>query len=74
MSKRKVKLPLDHNGVPINIDDWLMFDDGPFHVDVLNYYGKGVVAAVGCCWTAEDENGNICDNLSAGCVVGRRDA
>lgn len=72
MSKRKVKLPLDRNGVPINIDDWLMFDDGLFHVDVLNYYGKGLEHAIGGCWTAEDEDGNTCDNLSAGRVVGRR--
>lgn len=74
MSKRKVKLPLDRSGTPINIGDWLMFDDGPFHVDTLTYYGKGLEPAIGGCWTAEDEDGNICDNLSAGRVIERRDA
>lgn len=74
MSKHKVKLPLDRSGTPINVGDWLMFDDGPFHVDVLTYYGKGLEPAIGGCWTAEDENGNICDNLSAGRVIERGDA
>jgi hypothetical protein len=74
MSKRKVKLPVDRNGAPINIDDWLMFDDGSFHVSTLTYYGKGIEPAIGGCWTAEDENGNFCDNLSAGCVIGRSGA
>lgn len=67
--KRKVSLPTDRDGTPINIDDWLMFSDGPFHVDTLTYYGKGLEPAIGGCWTAENEDGDICDNLSAGKVI-----
>ena len=67
MGKKKVKLPTDRNGRGIDIGDWLMFSDGPFHVSVLNYYGKAL-EAVGC-WTAEDEDGNLCDNLGAGEVI-----
>lgn len=67
--KRKVTLPTDRDGTPINVGDWLMFSDGPFHVESLTYYGKGVENAVGCGWTAENENGDICDNLSAGKVI-----
>jgi len=67
--KRKVKLPLDRNGTPIDIGDWLMFSDGPFHVEVLNYFGEGLEPAIGGCWTAENENGDVSDNLSAGEIV-----
>ena len=67
--KRKVPLPTDRDGTPIHIGDWLMFSDGPFHVETLTYYGKGVENAVGCGWTAEDENEVFCDNLSAGKVI-----
>ena len=63
--KRKVALPTDRDGTPINIDDWLMFSDGPFHVETLTYYGKGV----GNFWTAENEDKGFCDNLSAGRVI-----
>lgn len=67
--KRKLAAPKDRNDVPIEIGDWLMFDDGPFHVETLTYYGKGLEPAIGGCWTAENENGDICDNLSAGKVI-----
>ena len=67
--KRKVTLPIDRDGTPIHIGDWLMFSDGPFHVETLTYYGKGLDPAIGGCWTAENENGDICDNLSAGKVI-----
>lgn len=67
--KRKVLLPTDRDGTPINIDDWLMFSDGPFHVESLTYYGSEVESAIGCGWTAEDENEVFCDNLSAGRVI-----
>ena len=67
--KRKVKLPIDHNGTPINIGDWMMFSDGPFHVDVLTYYGKGLEPVLGGCWTAMDEDGRISDNLTAGVLL-----
>lgn len=67
--KRKVKLPLDRNGKPINVGDWLMFVDGPFHVETLTYYGNGIEAAIGGCWTAENEDGDCCDNLPAGEIL-----
>lgn len=67
--KRKIKLPCDRNGTPIDIGDWLMFSDGPFHVDTLTYYGKGLELAIGGCWTAENESGDCCDNLQAGIVI-----
>lgn len=67
--KRKVSLPIDRDGTPINVGDWLMFDDGPFHVETLTYHGKGLEPAIGGCWTAESEDGDICDNLSAGKVI-----
>ena len=67
--KRKVALPTDRDGTPINIGDWLMFDDGPFHVDTLTYYGEGLESVIRGCWTAENEDGDICDNLSAGKVI-----
>ena len=72
--KRKVKFPVDRNGTPINIGDWLMFGDGPFHVEVLSYYGKGfdVVTANG--WTALDEDGRESDNLNAGEVITWKEA
>lgn len=67
--KRKVSLQKDRDGTPINIGDWLMFSDGPFHVDTLTYHGKGFESAINGCWTAENEDGDICDNLSAGKVI-----
>lgn len=71
--KRKVKLPLDRNGTPINVGDWLMFSDGPFHVETLTYYGKGIELAIGGCWTAENEAGDICDNIKAGVILTYRE-
>lgn len=68
--KRKVKLPCDRNGTPIDIGDWLMFSDGLFYVDTLTYYGKGLELAIGGCWTAENEGGDCCDNLQAGVILG----
>lgn len=64
--KRKVSLPTDRDGTPINIDDWLMFSDGPFHIETLTYYGNGVGSD---CWTAENEDKGFCDNLGAGKVI-----
>ena len=67
--KRKVKLPCDRNGTPIDVGDWLMFSDGPVHVDTLTYYGRGLEPAIGGCWTAENECGDCCDNLPSGIVL-----
>ena len=67
--KRKLAAPKDCNDVPIEIGDWLMFSDGPFHVDTLTYHGKGFESVINGRWTAENEDGDICDNLSAGKVV-----
>lgn len=62
--KRKVNLPVDRNGVPIDVDDVLMWDDGTvLKVATLTYYGKGW-EKYGC-WTAEDEDEEFSDNLSA---------
>ena len=60
--KRKVKLPTDVNGTPIDVGDWLMFDDGPFHVRNLVYFGHGQ-------WDAEDDEGAYSDNIGNGTVV-----
>lgn len=60
---KKVKLPVDRNGHPVNVDDVLMWDDGTvMKVATLTYYGKGF-DAIGS-WTAEDENGEgFTDNI-----------
>jgi hypothetical protein len=60
--KKKVKLPTDVNGTPINVGDWLMFSDGPFRVRDLVYFGHGR-------WDAEDDDGVYSDNIGNGTVV-----
>lgn len=61
--KKKVSLPKDKNGVPINIGDWLMFDEGPIHVLSLTLYEDGD-------WSAGDENDDYAsDNLKGGEVI-----
>lgn len=67
--KKKIALPKDRNGVPINIGDWVMFSDGPFHVDLLIYYGPGFDVVTTNGWTARDEDEEESDNLKAGEVV-----
>lgn len=67
--KKKIALPMDRNGVSINIGDWVMFGDGPFHVDTLIYYGSGFDVVTTDGWVAKDENGEESDNLKAGEVV-----
>lgn len=61
--RRKVKLPCDRNGKPINVGDWVLFSDGPFHVETLCYMGEGYG------WYAEDDNGVDTDNLGGGIVI-----
>lgn len=61
--KRKVKLPCDRNGTPIHVGDWLMFDDGPFHVDMLGFVGDGYG------WYAENADGVDADNLGGGVIL-----
>ena len=62
---KKVKLPVDRNGHPVNVDDVLMWDDGTvMKVGMLTYYGKGL-DIVGS-WIAEDESGeDFTDNIKA---------
>ena len=67
--KRKVKLPCDRNGTPINVGDWLMFDDGPFHVDTLLWCGYGLDLVTTDGWVAVDEDGRESDNLGAGVII-----
>ena len=70
-AKRKVKLPTDRTGEPIQIDDVLMWDDGTrMQVSTLTYYGDDM-KSVGC-WTAEDESGEFSDNLGASTIVWRK--
>lgn len=69
--KKRVRLPRDRNGTPINIGDWLMFSDGPFHVCTMTYYGEDL-ETIGA-WTAEDEHGGFCDNLKAGVILTYRE-
>lgn len=61
--KRKIKLPTDRNGIPINVDDVLMWDDGFGKVCSLGYYGEVEGEHL---WVAMDENGDeLSDNLGA---------
>lgn len=60
--KKKIDLPKDRNGVPINVGDWLMFDEGPMHVVSLTYDGYG--------WAGgNEEDVYFSDNLSGGTVI-----
>lgn len=62
--KRKIKLPVDRDGTPINIGDWMMFVDGPFPVNTLCYMGEELG------WYAlGNVEGDESDNLSAGKVI-----
>lgn len=67
--KRKVKLPCDRNGTPIHVGDWLMFDDGPFHVDTLLWCGYGLSLVTSDGWVAIDEHERESDNLRAGVII-----
>ncbi len=70
---RKVKLPCDRTGEPIHIGDVLQWDDGSrMQVAVLNYYGEDY-KALGC-WEAEDESGEISDNIEKSLIVWRKKA
>ena len=65
--KRKVKLPTDRLSTPINVGDWLWFEDGSemVHVESLTYDGRD--------WYAGDEHDDCAsDNLGAGIVIGAR--
>lgn len=60
---KKVSLPCDRNGEPINLGDWLMFDDGPIHVLSLTMYDDES-------WFAGDESDECAaTNLSGGVVL-----
>lgn len=63
--KRKVKLPTDRTGRPVQIDDVLEWDNGERQrVSVLTWYG-------GDAWTAEDVDANeFTDNIGAAVIVG----
>ena len=68
---KKVTLPTDRTGSPINVGDILQWDNGDrFQVCTLTYYGKEF-EHIGC-WTAEDCNGEFADNLSGSLVVWRK--
>ncbi len=61
--KKKLKYPKDRNGVPINIGDWIMFDEGPLHIISLTVYEDGG-------WSAgTEEDDYATDNLSGGEVI-----
>lgn len=61
--KRKVSLPKDRNGTPINIDDWLMYDEGPVHVCSLTMLRDGD-------WIGGTEEDDFAlDNLNNGTVI-----
>ena len=63
--KRKIKLPTDRTGRPVQIDDVLEWDNGERQrVSVLTWYG-------GDAWTAEDvDTGEFTDNIGAAVIVG----
>ena len=63
--KRKIKLPTDRTGRPVQIDDVLEWDNGErLRVSVLNWYG-------GDAWTAEDVDADdFTDNIGMSVVVG----
>ena len=61
--KKKISLPRDRKGIPINLGDWVMFDEGPIHVISLTVYEDGG-------WSAGNEEDDYAsDNLSGGEVV-----
>ena len=66
--KRKVKLPCDRTGAPINVGDVIQWDNGDrMRVAFLTYYGEDF-KHIGC-WTAEDEDGEFSDNLGRSLIV-----
>ena len=66
--KRKVRMPCDRSGAPINVGDVIQWDDGSrMKVDTLTYYGEDL-KNLGC-WTAEDEDGEFSDNLEASLII-----
>ncbi len=68
--KRKVKLPTDRNGTPINVDDVVGWDDGTIcRVETLTYLGEEFEDAIGS-WVINIET-DCYDNLR-GCEVIRK--
>lgn len=64
--QKKIALPTDRNGTPINIGDWVMFDERPVHVMSLTIYSDGG-------WSiGDEENDYAADNLGGGVVLGMR--
>lgn len=68
--KRKVKLPTDSTGEPIQVGDLLSWPDGErLLVETLTYYGEG-----GIRWMADgaDGPGDYSDNLEGSTIICRR--
>lgn len=66
--KRKVRLPVDSTGEPIQIDDLLQWPNGErLKVDTLTYIGHGA-------WIAEEPSASsdeYSDNLGASTIIAR---
>lgn len=58
-----MRLPTDRDGHPIDIGDWVMFDEGPILVASLTLYEDGNWSA----GTLDDDYAS--DNLGAGRVM-----
>lgn len=68
--RRKVKLPVDRTGEPINVGDVIRWDNGQrIQVATLTYYGEDYERYGR--WTAEDEDGEFSDNLGGSLIVWR---
>ena len=72
--KKKLKLPVDRNGEPINLGDVLMWDNGDtVKVDTLTYYGREF-ESIGCVWVANEDGTSDekrSDNLTGGKIIWR---
>lgn len=67
--KRKVRLPVDSTGEPIQIDDLLQWPDGSrLKVETLTYVGGSLDMG----WMAEGPEGrDYSDNLGASTIIAR---
>ena len=71
--RRFVALPVDRNGVSIDVGDVLMWDNGDtIRVESLTYFGDEFVDTLGYSWVANDEGENGSDNLEGGRIIWKK--
>jgi hypothetical protein len=71
--KGKIKLPKDRNGIPYNIGDWVMFDDGPIRLASLTVCDCSVGGKDGAWFGGTEEDDYATDNLANGTIITRWD-